>query len=349
MLRGLLPSFGVTGLYVGTFASGIENLERCFRYLREYLKESEKEISAGPGRGTRLHGGLLEGTFLNPAMSGAQNPELVFEPSIKTFDRIKGQGIIRLANVVPDSGKTSCELIRSLTERGVIVGAGHTDATADQVYDAVEAGLKYIIHFTNGPTGGSYKPFGGGGAVEGILSSDDLMVELICDGYHVNPAYVLDIIARKGVDRVVGITDAIHVSGSDLKEIELEGVTGRVSDDGRYFYVLEKKNTLFSSNLTMNKAFENLLNWQTADSPGIWNRRHAALPLEEAMVRTARMCSTNACRLTGLGEKGFGSIQEGYVADLCIMEIRGKPGSFEVQVHAAIIQGETAYTREEKP
>jgi N-acetylglucosamine-6-phosphate deacetylase len=188
MLRGLLPSFGVTGLYVGTFASDIENLERCFRHLREYLKESEKEISAGPGRGTRLHGGLLEGTFLNPAMSGAQNPELVFEPSIKTFDRIKDQGIIRLANVVPDSGKTSCELIRSLTERGVIVGAGHTDATADQVYDAVEAGLKYIIHFTNGPTGGSYKPFGGGGAVEGILSSDDLMVELICDGYHVNPA-----------------------------------------------------------------------------------------------------------------------------------------------------------------
>ena len=83
--------------------------------------------------------------------------------------------------------------------------------------EAIKAGLKYCIHFTNGPTGGSYKPFNGGGTIEAVLKFDELYAELIADGFHVNPLYIRDIIRRKGVDKIIGMTDCQFVAGSPIK------------------------------------------------------------------------------------------------------------------------------------
>jgi len=348
LLEGLLPSFGVTGLFVATFAYPIGELRRCLGRLREHMNDHPplSGPADAPAAGTRIHGGLLEGTFLNPGMAGAQNPEHVFPPSLATFDALEDGGSLRLVNVVPDFGEKSFQLTRRLTERGIVVGAGHTDATARQVREAVQAGLRYVIHFTNGPTGGSYKPFEGGGAVEGILRSDELFAELIADGYHVNPAYVRDIIARKGAGRIIAVTDAIYASGSDLRELDIGGVKGRVSEDGRVFSVVGKKNTLFSSNLNMIQAFQNLLNWQTVELEGIWHRRHPALPLEEALLRTAGMCAANPCRLAGLAEEGFGRVADGMRPDLVVLDVRGEPGSFEVEVDMTLVDGRPVYARD---
>ena len=53
------------------------------------------------------------------------------------------------------------------------VGAGHVDAWYDQWEEAIARGLKYCMHFTNGPTGGSFKVFNGGGSIEVLKSLDD--------------------------------------------------------------------------------------------------------------------------------------------------------------------------------
>jgi len=268
----------------------------------------------------------------------------VLEPTPYLFERIEDHGTIKLANVVPDAGCKSCELTECLTNKGIVVGAGHTNATCSQVADAIKAGLKYSIHFTNGPTGGSYKPFEGGGAIEAVLQFDELYAEQICDGFHVNPAYVRDIIKRKGVDKILGVTDCTFVAGSDLKQFSIAGVRGAVSDDGSYFYVVGKPNTLFSSNLTMNRGFANLLNWLTIDMQGIWNRRHEAMELEKALVATSKIFSTNACKLTGLEKEGYGSVVDGAKADLCVLDITGSPGNYRLTVESTIINGNTAYS-----
>ena len=337
MLSNTLVKFGVTGFYVGTWASPLENLRYCYAQLHRYLNSRNEKP------GARILGGLLEGSFLNPQMSGAQNPDYVLKFVADSFDEIEDKGTIRLANVVPDFGRPSYELTEYLTGKGIVVGAGHSNATCKQIMDAIKAGLKYFIHLTNGPTGGSYKPFNGGGAIEAVLKSDELYAEQILDGFHVNPAYVRDILKRKGAERIIGITDSLFAAGSQVRQFTSGGIRGALSDDGKYFQVVDKANTLFSSNLTMNRGFNNLLNWLTMDMQGIWNRLHNALEFEQALVLLAKILSTSPCVLTGLDKQGYGSIADGAIADLCVLDITGSSGDFKVVVESTIVDGNIVY------
>jgi N-acetylglucosamine-6-phosphate deacetylase len=337
MLSKALAGFGVTGFYVGTWAASVEDLRHCFGRLRDYLNKTE------PQPGAELLGGFLEGSFINPKMAGAQNPDYVLEFVPDAFDRIEDQGTIKLANVVPDFGLLSYKLTEYLTNKGIVVGAGHSDATHEQITEAIKAGLKYFIHFTNGPTGGSYKPFNGGGAIEAVLQSDELYAEQICDGYHVNPAYVRDILRRKGTERIIGVTDCLFAAGTQIEQFTSGGLRGSLSADGKYFQVVGTPGALFSSNLTMDRAFANLLNWLTIDMQGIWNRLHQALDFEEALVTVSRILSANPCLLMGLDKRGRGSVVDGAKADLCLLDIAGSPGSYRVTVESTIVDGKVVY------
>jgi len=265
MLSNTLAKFGVTGFYVGTWATPIENLQNCYGHLYRHLNQTKNQP------GAKLLGGLLEGSFLNPRMAGAQNPDYVLEFAADSFDRIEDRGTIKLANVVPDFGKPSYELTEYLTGKGIVVGAGHSNATCEQIIEATKAGLKYFIHLTNGPTGGSYKPFNGGGAIEAVLKSDELYAEQILDGYHVNPAYVRDILKRKGTDKIIGITDCLFAAGSQVRQFTSGGIRGALSEDGKYFQVVGKTNTLFSDLITCSTGL--LSTWRVSGTDGTihWN------------------------------------------------------------------------------
>jgi N-acetylglucosamine-6-phosphate deacetylase len=209
-------------------------------------------------------------------------------------------GNIKIVNVVPEWGSAGINLIRYLTARNIICAAGHTGATGRQYGKAIESGLKLAVHFLNGPTGSSSKSFDGGGAVETVLRSDKMSVEIIVDGYHVDKAYVRDTIRRKGFDRVAAITDSMFAAQMPgLTDFEVAGIKGKVGDNGEYLQVAGRENALFGSKLTMDKAFTNLLNWLTEPVRGIWYAEHEKLPFEEALLKTAMMCSSNPARILG--------------------------------------------------
>jgi N-acetylglucosamine-6-phosphate deacetylase len=319
-------------------AASVETLRTSYSHLGKFLKAQAQSPA-----GAKVLGGLLEGSFISPDMAGAQNPEFVFKPSKEAFDKIEDGGTIKLVLVGPDSGEPAVELTRYLTGKGIAVATGHTNATYNQVAEAIKAGLKYCIHFTNGPTGGSYKPFNGGGTIEAVLKFDELYAELIGDGFHVNPLYIRDIIKRKGVEKIIGMTDCQFVAGSSLKTFTLGGTPGTISDDGSHIKVANKKNTLFGSNLTMNRGFNNMLNWLTTEMDGIWNRKHVAVDFEQALCAAAGFYSTNPCRLTGLAKAGYGTITDGAKADLCVLAISGSQGNYKVRVDMTIVDGNIVY------
>jgi N-acetylglucosamine-6-phosphate deacetylase len=328
---------GVTAYYLATSAAPVEELQRGLTFVKEYMDSDSNGVE-----GPLVLGALLEGTFYNPAMAGAQDTRYAFEPARDCFDQINESGAVKLVNVAPEYGEAACKLIDHLGEIGVVCGAGHTDATGDQFRAAVEHGLRYVIHFTNGPTGGSYKPFSGGGTIEATLQLDDVYAELICDGYHINPQYIRDIIARKGRDRVIVITDQVFVAGTDVKTFGSGELKGEVAEDGSHVRVLGTRNTLFGSCTTMDKCFSNLMSYLTREMPGVWNRTHEALSLGDALSATSRMCSANAAKMIGLfddPERGTGSLDPGKRADIVLGQLDGQPGDYRFDVQALWVGG----------
>ena len=338
----LRTSSGVTALYLATCAASLKQLQFCFEQLKKYMDSGMNGVD-----GCAIKGGMLEGTFFSPEMCGAQNPDYILRPDIEKFDEINESGVIRLVNVAPDYGDAAYRLIKNLTDIKISVGAGHTNATADQFKTAVDNGLKYSIHFLNGPTGSSYKSFNNGGAVEAVLQDERVYAELIMDGFHVNPAYIRDVIEKKGIDKIIAVTDAMFVSQADgVKDFRINTIPGQMSENGKYVYVAGKKPvTLFGSVLTMDEAFSNLLSFLTQDMDGIWHR-HKVMDFEEAVVITSRMCSINACdmlEIHGAEDLLNGYIGEGRQADLVVADINGRPGNYKLDIKKVFVSGSQVY------
>lgn len=335
----LRASTGVTNLYMGSWSAPISRQLFCFDQLKRYMD------SGGNGKdGSYILGGLLEGTFINPANAGAQNPEFVFRPDIELFEEINESNLIKLVNVVPDYDEDSCKLIRYLSDRGISVGAGHTAASYNQFKRAAESGLKYCIHFLNGPIAHSYKSFSGGGAVEAVLR-EDVYAEIIADGYHVAPRYFRDVLTRKGDDKIMAVTDAMFSSqSSGISEFEISGIKGKVDETGSFVYVVGRdKLTLFSSVLTMDVAFGNILSWLTTEMDGVWNRKHQAMSRDDAILTASRCCSTNISDMLNRGVVEYiktGEIGDGKWADLIIADIAGEQGGYNLNVKDVYIRGQ---------
>lgn len=349
-LMGVLAQHGTTQALLSTIAAPLDRLEGVLGELDCYVR-SERN-----GRdGAMLSGAFIEGTFIkNPDFAGAQNPRYFCEPKREIFDRLQAAagGQIRYVNIVPEHGEVALDLIRHVTAQGVLVGAGHTSSTAEQYRRAVDAGLRIAVHFTNGPTGSSFKPFGGGSVLQSVLTCHKVYAELIGDGYHVNPSYLMDILYRKTPDRIVAVTDAFFAAGAtdSIREFEVSGIKGRVSANGEYLQVVGKENTLFGSVLNMRVAFSNWVSWLTRDMPGIWFDEYAALELDEAVVTTARLCSSNPARALGIYEpvsrrvnepidSYCGSLQVGKRADVVLLSLEGEPGKFKAAVHSVFVKG----------
>jgi N-acetylglucosamine-6-phosphate deacetylase len=111
--------------------------------------------------------------------------------------------VITLAPELPGSG----DLIARLRDRGVIVSAGHTDATYQELADNQIARL---THFFN-----AMRPFHhrNPGAV-GYGLAETVSLELIYDGAHVSrEAAALAISCQEGRGRVMAVSDGTPMAG----------------------------------------------------------------------------------------------------------------------------------------
>ncbi len=340
---------GVTRVFLTSLASPVAELRRVFRNVSKYRNDSR-----GQAWGGVLAGLYVEGTFMkDAAYRGAHNADYFNEPSARLFDELQeaADGMIAIVNVVPEWGKASYDLIKYLTEKGVVCAAGHTGATGDQYSQAVRSGTRLAIHFPNGPTGSSVKSFDGGGAVEAVLRADEVFVEIIADGYHVDKSYVMDIIRRKGSDKVVVVTDSMFPTLLEgLSGFSMLGVEGRVSPNGEYLQIADRGNALFGSTLTMDMAFSNILDWLTAPIEGVWYKRHEPLGFEEALLRASEMCSRNPATVVGMfkpksGDAGkdlssyTGSIEPGKSADIVIADIEEIGGRHHLKIERVFVKG----------
>ena len=320
---------GVTGLILATLAAPLEEVITYLQGMRLALDRGE------PAGAKTFFGALVEGTFMNPAHSGAQNPAFVLRPDRATLDRLLDTGAVRCINIAPEMSEDAIELVRHATARGVVVGAGHSNAHAVRLRAAAEAGLRYSIHLGNGPTGTSWKAFDDGGFLEEALRNDAIVATIILDGWHVHPQLARDWIERKEPSRVALVSDAGFALSLPQGEFQVFGIRGAVAEGGRYLRVVPRQGAaapnphaagaapLFGSAVGMCEVFENAVNLLRRAMPGVHCRLHTERTLPEAVRAAAVMCSSTPARLLGLADRG--RIEAGLRSDLLLAEIAPDP------------------------
>jgi N-acetylglucosamine-6-phosphate deacetylase len=275
--------FGTTGLLPTLISDDLE-------VVAQAIAAVDAAIERGVPGVLGIH---IEGPFLNQAKKGIHDAakfRTLDAAAIELLSPLKrGRTLVTLA---PELAPPSA--IRALAQRGIIVAAGHTNGSYEEVRAALDEGLAGFTHLYNAMTQlGSRAP----GAVGAALNDRECWCGLIVDGHHVHPAALRVALAAKGADRLLLVTDAMPTVGSDVKEFELGG-QWIVADDGR---CVAPDGTLAGSDLDMATAVRN--------AERLMNVNYATA------VRMASASPAHALRMSG--ERG--AIRAGLAADLVLV------------------------------
>jgi N-acetylglucosamine-6-phosphate deacetylase len=219
------------------------------RKLLSALENISSAMDQGVG-GADILGVHLEGPFINPLRKGAMKVEDLRRVSLSEMQEYidASGGTIRLVTMAPEI-EDGYELARYLVERGITASIGHSDATYDEVAEAVRSGSTHTTHHFNGMRPLHHREPGVAGAG---LMFPELTIELIADGIHVHPAVAKLMYDVKSEWNVCVITDAVQYAG--LADGEYDDVTVK---SGKIH--LTGTDTLAGSSLTMIQALRNVL------------------------------------------------------------------------------------------
>lgn len=176
------------------------------------VDRAREVLLAGPPprwRGAVPLGWHVEGPMLAPTRRGAHDPAMLRAPTLELvagWSRATGIAMVTLAPELP--GAT--EVVAALATAGVVVAAGHTDASAAQVRAAVDAGITFATHLFN-----AMPPISGRspGPAAALLGDPRVRVGCIADGVHLAPATLQLVWEAAGPDRLVLVTDAMAATG----------------------------------------------------------------------------------------------------------------------------------------
>ena len=192
---------GVTQLCPTLCACGEESM---FEFLSLASRLSDRAGFAG------VH---LEGPFLSPAMSGAQNRSRLLLPDERIIERLEYyKDIIARVTAAPELDGVDT-LARRMKCAGVSMSIGHSAADAEAARRALRLGFDSVTHLfcsTSGRT--KYGGFVRGGIIEAALLDDDCYIELIGDGHHVSPESFRLALKCRGADKICVVSDAMRAA-----------------------------------------------------------------------------------------------------------------------------------------
>ena len=202
----------------------------AFPIMREAVKNIQIAMKDENARGNIL-GAHMEGPYLSPAQCGAQAPGHITVPKAEEYTSLieeTGDTIVRWTYAPERDDGGFCKY---LTDRGIVVSAGHTDAKYADMARAIENGCNLITHlYSCTSTVTRDHGFRSLGVIESTYLRDELCAEIIADGKHLPPDLVRMIVKIKGIDNVAAVTDSLCVAGSDAKEGVMSGVAYIVED-----------------------------------------------------------------------------------------------------------------------
>jgi len=285
--------YGTTSLVATTVTASVDSTCHSAEVIARYI-----HAQCGPAPGTaasEIVGVHFEGPFISSIRRGVQPSEWIVPPSVEAFRKMldAASGCARILTLAPEL-PGALELVDAARAAGLVVGMGHTNASYDQAQAAIRQGACHAVHVFNAMRPFSHRETGVIGAV---LTSPEVTAEVIADGVHVDVPAIRLLLAAKGTDRVVLISDGTAATGMPdgkyrLGSIEVT-VAGGVCRDA--------EGHLAGSTLTLDRALRNIV--------------ALGAPVQDAV----KMLTWNPARLLGL-EKRKGVLAPGADADLVLLD-----------------------------
>lgn len=248
----------------------------------------------------------IEGPFLNVGKRGIHDSDkfrTLDNDAVALLSSLQnGKTLVTLAPELAPAGS-----IAALVEKGVIVAAGHTLASYDDMQRGIAEGLSGVTHLFNAMTQLQSREPG----VVGAALDSHLTCGIIVDGHHVHPGSLRAAYRAKGVTELMLVTDAMPTVGSDVKSFKI-GDTYVMAEQGM---LRSADGTLAGSDLDMASAVRNCITM-----------------MRVKLAAASRMASGTPAAFLGLGES-YGQIASGYRADIAYVDD-------QLEVQAVWIAGE---------
>ena len=183
----------------------IEKITRVHRNIASAIETSSHDA---PDYAAIL-GMHLEGPFISPLRLGA-HPPLNLDPRGEAFETVLGMDSLRLITLAPEL-PGALDATTRLTERGVIVSIGHTNATLEEANAGIAAGARMFTHLFNAMRPLNHRD---PGVIAASLTSSRAFAAIIPDGVHVHPTILNLAYRARGRDGMILVTDKVVLAGT---------------------------------------------------------------------------------------------------------------------------------------
>jgi len=276
--------FGTTGFLPTLLSDDLHVVARALEAVRAAIDASVPGVLG-------IH---IEGPYLNVERKGVHNPDKLRgldEGAIGLLTSLRrGKTLVTLA---PEM--TTPAIISKLASAGVVVSAGHTNATYDEIRTALQHGLTGFTHLFNAM---SQLTGRAPGVVGAALDDPDSWCGIIADGRHVDPAVLRIALRCKRRDRFMLVTDAMPSVGATEKSFSLQGRMISVANG----VLVDEDGTLAGSDCDMASMVRNAVELVGVELP-----------------EAVRMASRYPAEFLGLGGE-LGRIAPGYRANLVLVD-----------------------------
>jgi len=296
-----LPETGVTSFLPTLITSPWEDYPKRFKEIKEAM---------GSRVGAQPLGIHLEGPYLNPLKKGAHNQDFLRVPVVEEMLGWVDTSV-RLVTLAPELPGAR-EAARWLHAKGIVVSAGHSEATYEEALEGFRAGIGWVTHLFNAMRSLGHREPG----LPGAALTSTIPCGLIADGIHTHPAIIRLAFQAKGTQGITLVTDAMEAMGMPPGRYKLSTHEVFVDDNSARL----ADGTLAGSILTLDQAVRNTI-------------RFTGCSVEEALM----MASTSPARVLGLETKGL--IAVGCDADLVVLDE-------SLQVTHTFARGHPVYIRD---
>jgi N-acetylglucosamine-6-phosphate deacetylase len=282
---------GTTSLVATTVTAPPDETRRSLEGISRYILSPANRTADVTAEIVGIH---MEGPFISPTRRGVHPAGAIANPSVTLLDRYleAAAGTVKILTLAPEI-PGALELVERGYAKGLVVALGHTDATYEQARTAIFRGARHAVHIFNAMRPFSHRETGVLGAV---LTDPNVTAELIADGVHVDDPAIRLLLAAKGTDLVLLVSDGTAATGMRDGSYRL-GTFDVIVSDG---VCRNREGKLAGSTLTLDRAVQHMV--------------RLGVPLIEAI----RMATFNPARRVGM-ETRKGVLAPGGDADLILL------------------------------